>query len=105
MWTKPSYGFVITFVVTGDRTGNFQTVNFGLFKPEKDNYLYTFNADSVAPKVSFESSFVFCVLMTCESLSIYHFRKKVFNPECLNLLSYFLIFHTIYNYPKMIVHS
>ena len=32
MQTKPSGGFV----VTGDGTGSFQTVNFDLFKPEKE---------------------------------------------------------------------
>ena len=34
MQTQPSAGFVVTFVVTGDGTGSFQTVNFDLFKPD-----------------------------------------------------------------------
>ena len=42
--------------------GSFQTVSFDLFKPEIDNLFVlisiTLNADSVAPKVSFESGFV-----------------------------------------------
>ena len=46
-----------TFVVTGDGTGNFQTVNFDLFKPEKEKLFVlisiTLIVDSVAPKVSF----------------------------------------------------
>ena len=62
MQTKPSGGVVVTFVVTGDGTGSFQTVNFDLFKPEKEKVFVltsiTLNADSVAPKVSFEPSFV-----------------------------------------------
>ena len=60
--TKPSAGFVVIFAVTGDGIGSFQTVNFDLFKPEKEKlFVYisiTLNADSVAPKVSFEPSFV-----------------------------------------------
>ena len=36
MQTKPSCGFVVTFVVTGNGTGSFQTVNFDLSKPEKE---------------------------------------------------------------------
>ena len=58
MQTKPSGGFV----VTGDGTGSFQTVNFDLFKPEKEKLLVfisiTLNADSLAPKVSFEPCFM-----------------------------------------------
>ena len=42
MQTKLSGGFVDIFVVTGDGTGRFQTVNFDLFKPEKELYLYNF---------------------------------------------------------------
>ena len=62
MQTKPYGGFVLTFVVTSDATGSFQTVNFDLFKPEKGKLFVlisiTLNADSVAPKVSFEPIFV-----------------------------------------------
>ena len=62
MQTKPSGGFVVIFVITGDGTGSFQTVNFDLFKPEKDK-LYvlisiTLIRDSVTLKVSFEPSFM-----------------------------------------------
>ena len=53
---------MVIFVVTGDGTGSIQTVNFDLFKPEKEKlFVYIciiLNADSVAPKVSFEPSFV-----------------------------------------------
>ena len=53
---------MVNFVVTGDGTGSFQTVNFDLFKPEKENLFVlisiTLNADSVSPKASFEPSFV-----------------------------------------------
>ena len=56
-----SGGFVVTFIVTGDGTGSFQTVNFD-FKPEKEKLFVlisiTLNADSVAPKVTFEPCFV-----------------------------------------------
>ena len=52
---------MVIFVVIGDGTGSFQTVNFDLFKSEKEKvFAYisiTLNADSVAPKVSFEPSF------------------------------------------------
>ena len=34
--TKPSGGFVVIFAVIGDGTGSFQSVNFDLFKPEKE---------------------------------------------------------------------
>ena len=60
---------MVTFVVTGDRTGSFQTVNIDPFKPEKEKLFVlisiTLNVDSVEPKVSFEPSFV-----CCESLNI-----------------------------------
>ena len=36
MQTNTSGGFMFTFVVTGDGTGSFQTVNFDLFKPENE---------------------------------------------------------------------
>ena len=53
---------MVIVVVIGDGTGSFQTVNFDLFKPEKEQlFVYisiTFNVDSVALKVSFEPSFV-----------------------------------------------
>ena len=53
---------MVTFAVTGDGTGSFPTVNFDLFKPEKEKLLIlisiTLNADSIALKVSFEPSFV-----------------------------------------------
>ena len=41
MQTKTSGSFVLTFVVTGDGTGSFQTVNFDLFflSQKKRNYL------------------------------------------------------------------
>ena len=59
MQTKPSAGFVDTFVVIGDGTGSFQTVNFDLEKEKLFVYIsITLNVDSVAPKVSFEPSFV-----------------------------------------------
>ena len=49
-------------MVTGDGPGSFQTVTFDLFKPERGKLFVlisiTLNADSVAPKVSFEPSFV-----------------------------------------------
>ena len=49
-------------MATGDGTGNFQTVNFKLFKLEEEKLLVlisiTFNADSIAPKGSFELNFV-----------------------------------------------
>ena len=44
---------MVTFVVTGNGTGSFQTVNFDLFKHEKEKFFVlistTLNADSVAP--------------------------------------------------------
>ena len=54
-------------------------MNFYLFKPEKEKLFVlisiTLNANSIAPKVSFEPSFVY---MTCESLKLFkHFRKSV----------------------------
>ena len=53
---------MINFAVTGDGTGSFQTVSLELFEPEKEKLFVlisiTLNADSVAPKVSFEPSFV-----------------------------------------------
>ena len=53
---------MVTFVVTGDGTGSIQTVNLDLFKPKKEKLFdlisITLNADSVAPKVSFEPLFV-----------------------------------------------
>ena len=63
MQTETSRGFVATFfVITGDGTGSFKTVNFDLSKPEKEKLFVlisiTLNADSVALKVSFEPSFV-----------------------------------------------
>ena len=36
MQTKPSGGFVITFLVAGYGTGSFKTLNFDLFRPEKE---------------------------------------------------------------------
>ena len=36
MLTKPSGGFVVTFMFTGHGTGSCHTVNFDLFKPEKE---------------------------------------------------------------------
>ena len=54
---------MISFVVARYGTGSFQTVNFDLFKPEEKLFVLiskTLNADSVAPKVSFEPSFVCC---------------------------------------------
>ena len=60
--TNLSGGFLVTLAVTGDGTGSFQTVNFDLFKPEKEKLLVfmciSLNADSVAPNVAYESSFV-----------------------------------------------
>ena len=53
---------MVIFVVTSDASGSFQTVNFDLFKPDKEKLFVfisiTLNDDSVAPKVSFEPSFV-----------------------------------------------
>ena len=43
---------MVTFVVTGDGTVCFQTVNFDLFKPEKEKLFVlisiTLNADGIA---------------------------------------------------------
>ena len=62
METKQSGGFIVTFVVTGDGTGSFQTVTFDLFKPERGKLFVPIsiilNADSVAAKVSREPSFM-----------------------------------------------
>ena len=52
MQTEP-FGFVVTFTSTGDGTGSFQTVNFD---KKRELIFITLNADSVAPKVSFEPS-------------------------------------------------
>ena len=53
---------MVIFAAIGDGTGSFQTVSVYLFKPEKEKLFVlisiTLNADSVAPKVSFEPSFV-----------------------------------------------
>ena len=49
--TNPSVGFVVTFAVTGDGTGSFQT-EFIL------SLSLTLNADNAAPEVPFELSFV-----------------------------------------------
>ena len=53
---------MVIFAVTGDGTGSFQTVNFDLFKSEKEKlFVYIsimLNTDSAAPKVSCEPSFV-----------------------------------------------
>ena len=52
MQTKPSGGFVVKFVVTGVGTGSYQTVNFDLFKPEKEK-LFT---STVVVKIKFRFS-------------------------------------------------
>ena len=53
---------MVIFGVIRDGTGSFQTVNFDHFKPEKEKLCVyisiTLSADIVAPKVSFEPSFV-----------------------------------------------
>ena len=43
MQTKPSGGFVVTFVVTGDGTGSFQTVNYDQPQKEKLFVLISIN--------------------------------------------------------------
>ena len=57
MQTEP-FGFVVTFTSTGDGTRSFQTASFDMFKVRKREIIclfsITLNADSVAPKVSFE---------------------------------------------------
>ena len=46
-------------VVTSEGTGSFQTVNFDLLSQKQfDLISRTLNVDSVAPKVSFEPSFL-----------------------------------------------
>ena len=52
MQIKPSGGFVVNFVVTGDGTGSYPTVNFDLFKPEKKK-LFTL---TVVVKIKFRFS-------------------------------------------------
>ena len=57
MHTKPSGGFVITIVLQVTEL-ELPDCEFDLFKPEKEKLFVlisiTLNADSIAPKVSFE---------------------------------------------------
>ena len=58
MQTKPSGSFVVTFLVTGNGTWRFQTVNFDLSQKKRNYLSITLNADNVVAKVAFEPSFM-----------------------------------------------
>lgn len=53
---------MVIFVVIGDRTGSFKTVNLEVFKLEKEKLFFlisiTWYTDTLIPEVSFEPDFV-----------------------------------------------
>ncbi len=81
---------MVIFVVIGDGTGSFKTVNLEVFKLKKEKLFVlisiTWYTDTLIPEVSYEPNFVGTRNLNLEIFKI--LRKKVFKPGFLNLLSY-----------------
>ncbi len=77
-------------MVIGDGTGSFKTVNLEVFKLKKEKLFFLISitryTDTLIPEVSYEPDFVGTRNLNLEIFL--NFKKKVFKPGFLNLLSY-----------------
>ncbi len=73
---------MVIFVVIGDGTGSFKTVNLEVFKLKKEKLFVlisiTWYTDTLIPEVSYEPNFVGSRNLNLEIFKI--LRKKVFKP-------------------------